>query len=125
MKKSLTLFLTLIILTLVITGCSSAPDLNGQWRCTIKSGSTEIPVDMTISNNDTMEVKLSTGENGQAFILWTGSYTPPTNDEQPYSWTSKSDDGKENTFTYEDGKISGNLTLMNLTRSLTFERVQE
>lgn len=66
-------------------------------------------------------------------LYWAGTYEAPTDDKEPYSWTSANDTEKtstamlassdaEKTFTYEDGVLSYSASAMGVTKTVKLTR---
>lgn len=90
-----------------------APELEGRWtQCS--------PADnfyqTAVISGDEIEVYWHIVADGSNYLYWAGSFEPPTDGREPYSWTSVNNLEKAKTdpharreetltFTYKDGKL--------------------
>lgn len=139
-NKILAIFLLLSIL-LCFSSCSMTkktppPDLTGNWKqINIKSSK---KYQVATIDDDTIKIYwVSEDEpiimNEYKTLFWAGSFIPPTTSKEPYTWESQSDyvqDGNEivvsrmksKTFTYNDNKISYEISSNGKTYTVVLER---
>ena len=142
MRKSLlTLFLTLTV-ALALAACGPKdygppPDLTGGW---IQPTENEWFHIATITD-DTIEIWWFLPSEKKADLYWSGTFTPPTDGKEPYTWVSTNkysqaemdasyyynrtsrEETKE--FTYQDGQISYNVTSGHLRLGYTLEKASD
>lgn len=137
MKKLLAILLT-ALLALALGGCGETvsaepPDLTGTWRQQDYEATNFYQV--AIITEDTVECYWHLNSTGEEFLYWTGTFTPPENGAEPYTWTSQNnlekaltsnwaerDDTK--TFTYKEGKLSYNVNMAHLRMTYALVRVE-
>ena len=102
------------------------PDLDGEWR--ENNGSEESFHGVLISGN-TIEIYW-VSEGGQAASLyWAGSYTPPPDGKEPYTWVSEDDvtrtsaaqlasGERTKTFTYQNGILSYSASVLGVSTTI-------
>lgn len=90
-------------------------DLSGEWKQT-NSNSSDSYQALYISENGIEAYWVVEDENTTA-LYWAGTFEPPTDNNEPYSWTSTNDHDRTSgallasgddtkTFTYEGGKLT-------------------
>ena len=107
------------------------PDLTGSWKQT-NSGSEDAYQAATITG-DTISINWVSDGGDTESIYWVGTFTPPTDDASPYTWTSardaaatdsamlaSTDDTKE--FTVDGGELSYKASLMGTTTTVRLEK---
>lgn len=105
------------------------PDLKGEWK-QVNSNSEDSYQSATISDG-MIEVYWVTED--EKALYWAGTYEAPTSASEPYSWSSQNDHEKtdmallasgddQKTFTYEDGQISYEVSLMGTTSTIKLEK---
>ena len=137
MKKSLVLLLA-ALLALALGGCNTTvsatpPDLTGNWKQENSDGLNFYQI-ATITD-DTIQCYWYLPEYDEEHLYWTGTFTPPADGREPYTWTSQNnlenphleqwaerDDTK--TFTYEKGQLSYNVNMAHLRMTYALERVE-
>ncbi|WJY00379.1 hypothetical protein [Curtobacterium sp. 458] len=91
------------------------PDLTGNWKQN-NSASDDGWMTAAISDN-TITANFVTDNGDTTSLFWVGTFTPPTDDKSPYTWTSTRDTAATDSallastdpskdFIYEDGEIS-------------------
>lgn len=107
------------------------PDLTGEWK-QVNSNSEDSWQSATIDESAITVYWVS--DNGDTKSLyWAGTYTAPTNEDEPYSWDSENDTEKTSTallasgdniktFTYEDGQISYEISALGATTTVKLEK---
>lgn len=91
------------------------PDLTGNWKQN-NSASDDGWMTATIDGN-TITANFVTDNGDTTSLFWVGTFTPPTDDKSPYTWTSTRDTAATDSallastdptkdFVYEDGEIS-------------------
>lgn len=142
MRKTLTALLA-VLSVCVLAGCAkreppppSVPDLTGEW---VQPSEDDWYQVATISE-DTIEVFWYLPATGRKDLYWSGTFTPPTDSEEPYVWVSENHYTKDEldaqyhfhrtsreeskTFTYQDGKLCYNVTAGHLRLGYTLERAE-
>lgn len=105
------------------------PDLTGEW-VQVDGNSEDTYQTATISGN-TITVNWVTKDS--TALYWAGTFEPPASADEPYTWESKNDTEKTSlaimassdetkTFTYEDGKISYDVSAMGVTTKVKLEK---
>ena len=117
MKKRV---LALLLSALLLSGCGEAkdygpaPDLEGRW--------TQVSPDSTfyqtaVITGDMIEVYWHVVQDDSVYLYWSGSFEPPKDGKEPYSWDSVNNYERAKldphcrreetlTFTYKNGRIS-------------------
>lgn len=91
------------------------PDLTGNWKQS-NSASDDGWMTATIDGN-TITANFVTDNGDTTSLFWVGTFTPPTDDKSPYTWTSTRDTAATDSallastdptkdFVYENGEIS-------------------
>lgn len=147
MKPRYAILILTLLLALSLTACGSGkskepPDLRGQWRQVLSGDKDEEPeyyCEGTISD-DKIEIYYYFTEDGSRDLFWRGSFTPPADAKEPYTWTSQNElagdtdykrlryASRDETmdFTYKKGKITYTLAPSQALRmTATLERVTE
>lgn len=150
MKKLYALLFCLIILSLSVFGCGesskpsfspqnnsgtnneeSIPDLTGTWRSDNDNGSYQ---EANISE-DTIEIYWITDNGDTRSIYWVGTYDPPTEAVEEYTWTSirdkeatssallASQDDTKN-ITYSNEEISYQTSMLGTTSTMRLKKVE-
>lgn len=140
MKK--TILVTLLIFALLLTACGKSTETN----------STEEPIDLTgnwaqegkeFSNGyqagyisgDRIEIFWMSDEGKTSSLYWSGTYEAPTEVTDEFTWDSKNDTTRtdsallasgddQKTFTYKDGKISYEASIMGKTATMTLVKAE-
>ena len=107
-------------------------DLTGTWASPENEGSYQ----EAIISDDTIEVNWISDAGATKSIYWIGTYSPPTENSNEYSWTSErnkekttsallasSDDTKN--FTYKDGKITYEVSVMGTTTTYELSQTSD
>lgn len=108
-----------------------APDLTGVWTQVDAGDSYQ----QATIQGDTIEINWINSD-GTTALYWAGSYTAPETAAEPYSWTSENDTAKTSgallasqdaskEFTYENGTISYEASMMGVTTTLQLEKTGE
>ncbi|MCI6991173.1 MAG: DUF5067 domain-containing protein [Clostridiales bacterium] len=142
MKKRV-LFLTLTaLLAFALAGCggeastgdtaqqetNTPPDLTGVWT---EIDASEESYQQAIISGDTITVNWVTPDSSS--LYWAGTFAAPTSADEPYTWTSENDvdqtafallasTDETKDFTYEDGKISYEVSAFGTTTTVRLER---
>lgn len=138
MKKIFTLVLAAALI-LHLGACANEkepepeqiPDLLGEWKQT--NSNSEDSYQAIYISEDTIEVYWIVEGEDTAALYWAGSFTAPTDGEEPYKWSSKNDKSRTDSailassddikqFTYEDGKISYSVTALGQMMTVEAEK---
>ena len=136
--KRLLVILLAALPALVLGGCRQStasaepPDLTGNW-VQVNGEATNFYQIATITE-DTVECYWRLNSTGEEFLYWAGTFTPPEDGTEPYTWTSENNLEKAltsnwaerdetKTFTYKDGKLSYNVSMAHLRMTYALERV--
>lgn len=114
-----------------------APDLTGEW---VQPSEDEWYHIATI-DDEKIEIYWYLPRTGRKDLYWSGTFTPPADGTEPYTWTSTNNYTKDEldaqyhfhrtsreetkTFTYKNGAISYNVTAGHLRLGYTLERAAE
>ena len=114
-----------------VTAPALPPDLSGEW----KSEEKEEAFQGANITDDTIEIYWVGQDDGEDFVAlyWAGTFVPPSDGKEPYSWESVNDTEKTSSallasedetkvFTYQDGKISYSVTFAGETRTLDLQK---
>ncbi len=135
MKKVLSMILLLTLIAVLFVGCGEkgekeeVPDLIGEWS--VKNDDGEEGMTMMITS-EYMEINWASDDTSA--LYWAGTFTPPTKSGE-YKWTSTNDKSKTDTailasgddtkeFTYADGVISFDVSMMGVTQTMHAEKVK-
>lgn len=144
MKKKIMILLIACVFCMSVIGCGDSTnkdtknaaekeeqgkepiDLTGIWASEDNNGSYQ----EAIITENTIEINWMSDGDATKSVYWIGSYAPPTEATDEYSWTSErdkektasamlasTDDTKE--FTYKDKKISYEVTALGITSTMT------
>jgi predicted small lipoprotein YifL len=136
------LALLLALLTVCsLTACARKappppPDLTGEWR----QPTEEEWYHVATITEDTIEVWWYLPAYDRRDLYWSGTFTPPADGTEPYEWTSvnryteeqldahyrfhRASREETKVFTYQDGKISYNVTAGHLRLGYALERAE-
>ena len=108
-----------LALSLCLSSCGNRnngapPDLTGEWKQVGEAGNF---YQIATVSDDTIETYWYVVSDESLYLYWTGTFTPPEDGKEPYTWQSVNDLEKAqtsswarreetNSFTYKDGKIS-------------------
>ncbi|MBQ9647251.1 MAG: hypothetical protein IJV43_02680 [Oscillospiraceae bacterium] len=140
MRKKLLSLLLAAAAALALAGCAKnpgpPPDLTGGW---IQLSQGEWFHIATITN-DTIEIWWYLPAEDERNLYWSGTFTPPEDGKEPYTWTSANNyteeelnrsytynrTSREETkeFSYKNGQISYNVTSGHLRLGYTLERAE-
>ena len=106
-------------------------DLVGEWKQSNSSDASSYQ-EATISG-ETITVNWVNETESTTALYWAGTYVPPTDASDSYSWDSANDTAQTDsamlasgdptkTFTYTDGKLSYDVTAMGVTKTVELER---
>ncbi|MBQ9412445.1 MAG: hypothetical protein IJU29_05020 [Oscillospiraceae bacterium] len=139
MKKNIAGLLCLFCLAL-LAGCGSKggdgppPDLTGRWR-QVMDGGTPTFYQVAEIEGDRIRTWWHLSEDGSEYLYWIGTFVPPENDAEPYSWVSetrideernsRTRQEKELTFTYKNGHINFIEIQGRVRMSVVLERAPE
>lgn len=107
------------------------PDLTGEWK-QINSASEESYQSATIQD-DVIEIFWVDDTTETTSLYWSGSFVPPADTTEPYTWDSVNDKEKTETallasgdetktFTYENGQISYSASMLGTTQTIRLEK---
>ncbi|ROS75162.1 hypothetical protein EDF24_2604 [Curtobacterium sp. PhB130] len=107
------------------------PDLAGDWKQN-NSASDDGWMTATVSGN-TITASFVTDNGDTTSLFWVGSFTPPTDDTTPYTWTSTRDKAATETallastdatkdFIYEDDEISFPVSIAGSTATVRLSK---
>ena len=108
---------------------ASPPDLTGVWT---QVGANEgDSYQQAIISGNTITINWVDPES--TALYWAGTFAAPTTTDEPYTWTSENDTSKTGTallastsdtkaFTYEDGKISYEVSALGSTTTVSLEK---
>lgn len=113
-------------LKFVIRDRTVPPDLAGEWR--ENNGSDESFHGIWISG-DTIEIYWVSEGGNAASLYWAGSYAPPPDGKEPYTWVSENDVNRTSaaqlasgertkTFTYQNGILSYSASVLGVTTTI-------
>ena len=139
MKFKKTVCIAAMVLALCLSSCGSngsdapPPDLTGEWKQMSEDSTFYQIASIT---GDTIETYWYVVADESVYLYWTGTFTPPEDGKEPYTWQSVNDIEKAETspwamrdgmksFTYKDGKISYIVRMGNLSVSVALERLPE
>lgn len=108
-------------------------DLAGGWKQSNAKSDENYQIAMI--DNETIEVYWKL-EGDSTFLYWAGSYVPPQDDSDEYSWESKNDKSRTDgamlasgvdtkTFNYKNGTISYSVSAMGQTTTVNLLRSDE
>lgn len=141
MSKRLIAMLLAVLTVCALTACAKqdpgpAPDLTGDW---VQPTDEEWYHVATITD-DKIEIWWYLPAYERRDLYWSGTFTPPADGKEPYEWTSTNNYTEEEldaayrfhrasreetkTFTYQDGKLSYNVTAGHLRLSYALERAE-
>jgi hypothetical protein len=143
MKRAHFAFVLAVFTLLTMTACGREktppppPDLTGDW---VQPSGDEWYHIATITE-DTIEIWWYLPASDKRELYWSGTFTPPTDGKEPYEWTSANHytEGQLNatyhfnrtsreetkTFTYQDGKLSYNVTAGHLRLGYSLVRAED
>lgn len=109
-----------------------APDLTGEWKQN-NSASDDGWTTATITG-DTVTVNFVTDNGDMTSLFWVGTFTAPTDDSTPYTWTSTRDEAATETallastdatkeFTYADDEISFPVSIAGSTGTVRLSKI--
>lgn len=113
-------------LKFVIRDRTVPPDLSGEWR---ENNGSEDSFHGVLISKDTIEIYwVSEGGNATS-LYWAGSYTPPPDGKEPYTWVSENDVNRTSaaqlasgertkTFTYQNGILSYPASVLGVTTTI-------
>ena len=108
---------------------SVPPDLYGEWREVTKSDSYH----GIYINGDSIEIYWVSDGGLSRSLYWAGSFDPPPDGTEPYSWDSLNDVTQTSaalvasgesvkTFTYENGKLTYSASVLGVTTTVEAEK---
>ena len=138
MKLKKIVCMAAVVLALCLSSCGSSrnappPDLTGEWR---QVDAADNFYQIATITDDTIETYWYVVADEGVYLYWTGTFTPPEDGKEPYTWQSVNDLEKAktsnwarreetNSFTYKDGKISFVARMGSLNVSVALERLPE
>ena len=138
MKLKKIVCMAAVVLALCLSSCGSGsdappPDLTGEWR---QVDAADNFYQIATITDDTIETYWYVVADEGVYLYWTGTFTPPEDGKEPYTWQSVNDLEKAqtsnwarreetNSFTYKDGKISFVARMGGLNVSVALERLPE
>lgn len=142
MKRRVIALLAALCLLLAACGPKEpapAPDLTGKWGQSPGNGANWHFIGTV--TEDVIKVEWYQETYDETYLYWEGTFTPPVDGTEPYSWESTTMHTVEElessnlfnratreqikTFTYKDGKISFLVTSGYLRMSYAIEKVSE
>lgn len=137
MKLKKNICIAAVVLALCLSSCGSKnsdappPDLTGEWK---QVGEINNFYQIATITGDTIETYWYVVSDGSLHLYWTGTFTPPEDGKEPYTWQSVNNLEKAetspwarreetNSFTYKDGKISYVTRMGSLNISVALERL--
>lgn len=107
------------------------PDLTGSWKQN-NSASDDGWMTATISDN-AITANFVTDNGDTTSLFWVGTFTPPTDDKSPYTWTSTRDTAATDSallastdptkdFIYEKGEISFPVSIAGSTATVRLSK---
>ena len=93
MKPRRTLLLLALLLCLTLTGCreepKEPPDLRGQWQQVLGNDAEPDYYHLARITKDYIEIYYYYTADGSTNLYWYGSFVPPEDGKEPYTWTSE------------------------------------
>ena len=94
MKARYALFLCACALCLTLSACGESeptppPDLRGQWRQVIGEDAEPEYYHLARITKDYIEIYYYYTADGSTNLYWYGSFVPPEDGKEPYTWTSE------------------------------------
>lgn len=146
MKKRIFAMLLTTMAALTITACGGdnsatkeeAPAqplvLTGEWK-QVNSNS-EDTYHIAVIQDDAIEINWVMEEDDTKALYWAGTFVAPETADEPYTWDSENDKEKTDmallasgddtkTFTYENGQLSYDASMMGVTQTVKLEKVTE
>ncbi len=146
MKKRIFAMLLTTMAALTITACggdnsatkeevpAQPPVLTGEWK-QVNSNS-EDTYHVAVIQDDTIEINWVMEEDDTKALYWAGTFVAPETADEPYTWDSENDKEKTDmallasgdetkTFTYENGQLSYDASMMGVTQTVKLEKVTE
>ena len=146
MKKRIFAMLLTTMAALTITACGGdnsatkeeAPAqplvLTGEWK-QVNSNS-EDTYHIAVIQDDAIEINWVMEEDDTKALYWAGTLVAPETADEPYTWDSENDKEKTDmallasgddtkTFTYENGQLSYDASMMGVTQTVKLEKVTE
>ena len=136
MKLKKIVCMAAVVLALCLSSCGNGsdappPDLTGEWR---QVGAADNFYQIATITDDTIETYWYVVADEGVYLYWTGTFTPPEDGKEPYTWQSVNDLEKAqtsnwarreetNSFTYKNGKISYVARMGSLNVSVELERL--
>lgn len=110
---------------------TEVPDLSGEW-VQVNNNSEDTWQAATIDEN-TITIYWVSDNGDTKSLYWAGTFVPPENTDEPYTWDSENDteqtsmallaSGDEiKTFTYENGQISYEASALGTTTTVRLEK---
>ena len=130
-KLKIIVCMAAVVLALCLSSCGNGsdappPDLTGEWKQVGGEDSSFYQV-ATITE-DTIETYWYVVSDESVYLFWTGTFTPPENGKEPYSWQSVNDIEKAQTSPWamrDEVKSFTSSRMGNLNVSVALERVPE
>lgn len=135
-KKVIIALAVLAVFCVALCGCTKEPpDLSGTWK-QVNSNSDEVWQEATIdSSAGTITIYYVMNSGDTRTLYWAGTFTAPTNADEPYKWTSTKDAAQTDKsllgsqdatkdFTYENNQIVYNSSLMGVDSTNRLEKQQ-
>ena len=113
---------------------ATPPDLTGEWK-QVNSNSDDTYHAATIQDG-TIEINWVMEADDTKALYWAGTYIAPETADEPYTWDSENDKEKTGsallasgddtkTFTYQNGQLSYDASMMGITQTVKLEKVTE
>lgn len=108
---------------------ATPPDLTGEW-IQVNSESDDTYHVATITENT---ITINWVMPDTKALYWAGTFEAPTSADEPYTWDSQNDTSQTDTallasgdetktFTYEDGEITYEASMMGITSTIRMEK---
>lgn len=138
MKNNFSRGIIFIFAIIMLSSCGSlknnVPDLTGEWE-QAHNNSDLLWYSAKITE-DTIKVYWTTNGGNTTSLYWSGTFSPPQNNDEHYSWESQKDESEmdesifasmdnEKTFTYKDGEISYSMSALGIETSIVLEKTKE
>ena len=139
MRRAWRVPLFAVLLAVLLCACGESnrngqpPVLQGTWKQKDSSGAY---YQYAVITDDTIEVYWHVNKDSSEYLYWSGSFTPPADGREPYSWASQNNYERAKTsqyarreetltFTYKGGRISYIQMQANIRIGVSMEKVED